>query len=310
MRPGFCIMLILSFAGTLGGQVLCNSKVVILTEDGKCNNSQYIPVLEDDFNGNELDTTFWKISLGVMRDTGHQTSKHWFDRKNVVVSNGTLRLIVKRDTFPHQCYDSWDEGLWTKHCYDYLFSAGEIQARKRFTHGMYEIRSKVPRGKGIGAAFWMYGNYQNEIDVFEYGNEFDMFGNFDEFKQVSLHNMNCRTDYENDGEMEDCPAHYATGLDLSKDFHVFNLIFTPHKMEWFLDGKSMRTSYLFHDMLGQPVDCNGLTKSNQYLLNREFPRYPMEMYVTTAVGKIGPDEFEDLPQIFEVDYIRYYRQLE
>jgi beta-glucanase (GH16 family) len=120
--------------------------------------------------------------------------------------------------------------------------------------------------------------------------------------------MNTRTDFEGDGTMEDCPTHY-TGPDFSKSFHVFTLIWTPHKLEWYVDGELKRVSTLFYTMLGQTVDCYGLKAWNQYILNRAFPKHAMTIIADNIIHILNPpDDDTVFPNYYEIDYIRYYTQ--
>ncbi|MGZ6416777.1 MAG: family 16 glycosylhydrolase, partial [Bacteroidia bacterium] len=155
-----------------------------------------------------------------------------------------------------------------------------MRTRQKFSHGKFEISCKLPKGKGLGMAFWMYGyNNQNEIDVFEFNSENNLAGNPDEKKFSRIHRMNSRTDYEDDGHIEDCPTKYK-GPDYSEKFHVFTVIWTPHKIEWYVDSELKRTSTLFYTIEGKMLDCNGIKKGDECILNRAFPLNPMEVYLS------------------------------
>src|SRR5437868_3440087 len=82
----------------LNAQVLCKSKLVVLSEDGRCNESPYILVFEDNFDGNKLDSTKWRAVTGVVRDLEHKIAQQWYSPANIFVSDGTLKLITRRDT--------------------------------------------------------------------------------------------------------------------------------------------------------------------------------------------------------------------
>lgn len=289
-------------------QIICDGKTVILTENGTCNYNDYTLKFEDEFDGAYLDTGKWIPSYGVLRDVAHTYSQQWYSPQNVLISDGTMKLIAKPENLINQCYNIWEVNKVNTYCENFYYSAGEIRTKEKFSHGKFEISCKFPKGKGLGMAFWTYGyDNQNEIDVFEYENETNIFNKYDEDKLSRVHKMNSRTDYENDGVMEDCSTDYK-GEDISDGFHVFSVIWTPHKLEWYVDGKLKRVSTLFYTMQGQTVDCEGLTATHQYILNRAFPRNPMEIYISLGVfsNKNGPDNSTQLPAYFEIDYIRYY----
>jgi hypothetical protein len=65
-------------------------------------------------------------------------------------------------------------------------------------------------------------------------------------------------------------------------------------------------------MQGQMVDCNGLEKGKEYILNLSFPKSQMQVIIDNIiqVGKNAPDNSTSFPQLFEVDFVRIYRQTE
>lgn len=286
-------------------QIICNGKKIILTDDGRCNLNPYIMVFEDNFDGNSLDTSKWTPAKGVIRDFKHTIARQWFTPNNIEVSDGTLKLITKRDTLINQCFYNGT----TTACEDFYFTAAQIDSKEKFEHGMFEISCKIAKGKGVASSFWTYGAEMNEIDVFEFENENDVFNKFNAEKSPKVHNMNSHTDYDGDGHTEDCPSNYK-GPDFSQSFHVFTLIWTPHKLEWYVDGQRKRLSTLFYTMLGQATSCDELKTLNEYILNKAFPMNAMNIIVDNIIqsGNKSPDKKTAFPCYYEIDYIRYYRQ--
>lgn len=196
-------------------------------------------------------------------------------------------------------------------CQNFSYTSSEIDSKYKFGHGKFEIKCKLPKGKVFFPAFWTYGGPRwNEIDVFEFWNETNELGNYDPSKLSKVHKMNIQYDYDNDGNSEKCPTKY-TGPDFSQDFHIFTLIWTPFKVEWYVDGNLKRKTTLFYTMLGQMVDCNGLQAFHPYILNKAFPRQPMNIIANLAIqsGSNSPDENTTFPSALEIDYIRYYKQI-
>ncbi len=85
----------------------------------------------------------------------------------------------------------------------------------------------------------------NEIDVFEFWNEKNIFGNYDPTKSTKVHNMNIHFDYYGNGSKSSCATYYD-GVDFSQDFHVFTLIWERDKIQWFVDGSIKRTDYRYY----------------------------------------------------------------
>jgi beta-glucanase (GH16 family) len=83
------------------------------------------------------------------------------------VNNGILRIEARKDT-----RGKWRSGL--------LASVDRDEKGFLQQFGYFEIRAKLPEGKGLWPAFWLIGqgksNYPAEIDVFEhYGHHPDRF---------------------------------------------------------------------------------------------------------------------------------------
>jgi len=305
------LVLLLTLINGLHSQVICNGQKVILIEEKKCQPDNFILEFEDNFDGTSLDTSKWRTQFGVVRDPEQKSAGQWFTSKNVEVSNGTLKLIAKRDTLINQCFDIWmNDAIGMKSfCKDFYFSSAEISCKENFGYGKFEISCKLPRGKGLGTAFWIWTyKQQSEIDVFEFTNENGLFGNYKASKLSKIHCMNSHNDYGSNGVMYDCPTHY-TGPDFSEAFHTFTLIWSPQVMQWFVDGELKRSSALFYNLEGKMVDCDDLKKYGEYILNKAFPKNPMHIIsgLTTQIGSNAPDESTVLPASFEIDYIRYYK---
>jgi beta-glucanase (GH16 family) len=293
-------------------QALCYGRKAMLIEEAACNTASFFLEFEDNFDGNSLDTSKWIPAYGVVRDENRTMSQQWYSYENVIVEDGCLKLRARRDTLINKCYSIWvGSGLLFK-CDDFYFSAGQVDSRKKFGYGIFEISCKIPKAKGVGSAFWTFGDpYRNEIDVFEFQNEHDALGRYNHRKAARVHRMNMHTDYNNDDDTENCPSNY-TGPDFSEEFHTFTLLYTPQKIEWYVDGVLKRRSTLFYSLHGQPVDCQGLKKGEIYILDRCFPVNEMTVVLDLIVesNKNQPDEDTQLPVYMEIDYFRYYRQME
>lgn len=301
----FCIKL-----QTLSGQIICDGKKVLLTENGTCDPTPYILVFEDNFDGSVLDTSKWTAISGVVRDPEHKIAQQLYTPGNVIVSDGTLKLLTKRELLLNYCYDIYVNNAFERHCEDFNYTAAQVETKQKFKHFKMEMSCRLPKAMGVASSFWTFGGPgKNEIDVFEYENEKNALGKFDADKMAKVHRMNSRTDFEEDGKTEDCPNHYI-GEDMSNGFHLFTMVWTPNKMEWYVDGERKRISTLFCSMLGQMIDCNELKKEGQYILNRAFPMVPMTVIMDNIiqVGQNTPDDNVQFPTFYEIDFIRIYKQ--
>jgi beta-glucanase (GH16 family) len=317
----FIITLLLSlFCFTVYGQGDgCDAKLVMLTEDGLCNSNPYVLVFEDNFDGNTLDLTNWELQTAHQGSFVEGADYQYFSLENNEVSNGILKIVAKRDPGLRKAVswmgslDTVEDGFQNLRQYEYTSSC--IWTKRKFSYGKFEIRCKLPKGKGFFPAFWTYGNsgigqYDwNEIDVFEFWNENNAFGNYDPSRLSKFHKMNAYSDFNDEG-VYNCSVKYE-GVDFSADFHTFSVTWTPYKLIWEVDGEVVRSSYTYHTLSGQDVDCNSLQAWQPYLRNKWIPKHPMNIIANLSVqqGENAPDEETTFPSALEIDFIKYYKQL-
>ena len=305
----------------------CEYRAVFLTQGGVCDNHNYVLAFEDNFDGDDLDFTKWKLPFqGVIRDENHTKRKQWYmnssttpsmpHTNNIQVSNGTIKLIAKHEQTPIVGTYVIDHSTtpYTTLTNSYNFSSAEIQSKQKFGYGKYEIRCKIPKGKGFWPAFWMFsGPGWNEIDVFEFWNEEDIFGNYNPSKLAKIPNFNMWGDENNPGgSVFNCSSDFEDGTDYSADFHVFTLIWNNYRMEWHIDGVLIRRETKFRTVATEAeVDCHGLKGNQSYIVNKAFPRVEdMEVIMNLAIESNGdaPDTSTPFPSSYEIDYFRYYKQ--
>lgn len=307
MKRLILLLLILFSNKFVIGQV-CDGEPVIVTQDGQCDSNPWILVFEDNFDGNSLDLTKWSLPYqGVIRDYDHLKEKQWYVNtgstpsisidNNISVSNGILKLTAKRDTVVGTYVTDWSTIPPTTKTETFYYTSAEIDSKYKFSYGKYEIRCKIPSGKGFWPAFWMYGedanHVNNEIDVFEFWDN----NTNDHNMTMHYNGQMCLTDYN--------------GPDYSQSFHTFTVMWDNYKIEWYVDGNLKRRVTKFYTILGQVVDCNGIQASGQYILENVYPKDPMNIISNLAIqtGTFQPDINTPFPSSLEIDYIRYYKQM-
>ncbi len=147
-----------------------------------CDDAPWQLVFSEDFEGSRLDTTKWitYVSWPFMRGGDHD---HWsaarsddhmnyiYRDENVVVSEGTCKLLIRRETGNWTCTDCDRPKHYRRHT-----SAGALatyyslpdQPRNSYNTGKFEARIKFPVFEGAWCAFWTwYGTSVNEIDIAE-----------------------------------------------------------------------------------------------------------------------------------------------
>ena len=110
-------------------------------------------VWSDEFDGNgSIDSGNWfhqtQLPLGGSWYNGE--IQHYTDRiDNSYVSNGTLKIVAKEETYTDQGY--------TKE-----YTSARLNSKYAFTYGKVEIRAKLPEGIGTWPALWMLGKNIDE----------------------------------------------------------------------------------------------------------------------------------------------------
>jgi beta-glucanase (GH16 family) len=147
------------------------------------------------------------------------------------------------------------------------------------TYGYFEMRARLPAGRGLWPAFWLLPVSQRwppEIDVFE------TVGQRPEEVAMTLHS--------GAGGRHSQVQHTHRGIDTSAGFHTYGLAWTPATITWYLDGRRVAQAETPPDM-----------------------HQPMYMLANLAVGGTMPGRpaaATPFPAEFRIDYVRAYRMPE
>lgn len=156
----------------------------------------------------------------------------------------------------------------------YRYTSGVITTQPSFSqrYGYFEMRARVPGGKGVWPAFWLLPadlNWPPEIDVMEsVGDPAAVY-------------MTVHAPKEKKGAKSDV-AKISPGV-----FHTFAVSWDPRELVWYIDGR---------EAARKPTPP-GVDK-------------PMFLIANLALGGYwpgDPDETTPLPVTFAIDYIRAYR---
>ena len=288
----------------------CAPLIIMQTKSfDQCDYNPWVLVFEDNFDGNTLDLSKWNPITGVPRDFDFTLQKAWHLPENLVVNNGSLKIITKKLTTPYTgtWVIDWSTNPPTTKTSTFNYTTGELWTKSTFSYGKFEARVKIPKGKGFFPAFWTFGgNPWNEIDIFEFHNE-KTNDNYDASKLSKVHIMTSHYDYDNDGNTNLCMTNYS-GVDFSQDFHTFAVIWEKDKIQWLVDGVVKRTDFRYYTILSQPTGCS--ITAGQYILNQIYPKDPMAIIFNLAIqsGSDSPDNSTLFPSQMEVDWVRYYQR--
>jgi len=275
--------------------------------DGNCTEKKWELKFEDNFDGTSLDLNKWhfKYAPGTFST---EASNQYHSSENIKLENGICRIIPKAETVYKKAIN-WlpdtaivDDGKVNLR--EYPYTSGCMDSNEQYLYGKFEIRCKIPKGKGLWPAFWMYGEnsnkVNNEIDVFEFWNEETIFGKYNPKKLSMVHHMTVHYNKKMSGKK-------YIGVDFSLDFHTFTVVWDTTKIEWYVDGELKRIHTQYITKRGKNVECKDVKANNTYYLNPVFPKNPMNIIANLAIqiGKNKPDK-NTFNTAFEIDYIRHF----
>ncbi|MCD1258661.1 S-layer homology domain-containing protein [Paenibacillus athensensis] len=251
------------------------------TEPPVSSDPNWTLVWNDEFNGNTIDASKWNFVEGG-GGFGNNELQYYTQRpENARVENGSLVLQALQESYKGSAYTS--AKLMTK-------------GKGDWTYGRYEIRAKLPNGKGMWPAIWMmpsasqFGGWpaSGEIDIME------LLGHEPNKVYGTIHYGN---PYNHTG------GNYTLeNGSFSDDYHTFSVEWAPGQIQWFVDGILYSTK---NDWYSRSANQ---TTDNPYPapFDRDF-----YLQLNLAVGGNwpgNPDATTDwtVPKQMLVDYVRVY----
>lgn len=215
----------------------------------------------------------WTYDIGTGQGGwGNNESEYYTNRPdNVVIANGILKIIAKKESF---------QGA------EYTSTRMKTQGKFDFQYGKVEVKAKLPQGGGTWPAIWMLGSNittvgwpaSGEVDIMEHA------GNRQGIIQSSLHTSSSYGNTSNTGSQ--------TLTDVSTAFHIYAVEWTSEKMVFSVDG-------IVH------YTYNPATKNNSTwpFDAKQFLILNVAMGGTYG-GAIDPDFTQSS---MEIDYVRVYQ---
>lgn len=157
------------------------------------------------------------------------------------------------------------------------YTSGLLTTKASFSqaYGLFEIRAKLPKGKGLWPAFWLLPEnraWPPEIDVLE------VLGDNTKKLYVSWHS-NAGGKHTSDSKAIEVP-------DMSEDFHTYSVVWEKDTLMWFFDDLQVASK-------STPEDFH----------------LPMYMLINLAVGGQwpgSPDKATQFPAKYTIDWVRAY----
>lgn len=202
-------------------------------------------------------------------------------KENVWVEDGFLRITARKEPYGGRDYTSAK-----------LMSYGKGD----FRYGRFEIRAKMPRGKGVWPAIWMmptqskYGGWPNsgEIDIMEHVgyDPLRIHGTI----HTANYNHNIGTQKGGSIELDD----------VADEFYVYAIEWEPNGIKWFVDD------LLYYEFKNDEIN-NPDGSSGNWPFDQEFYLILNVAFGGDWGGAQGLDlQFEESSMI--VDYVRVYER--
>ncbi|WP_423409179.1 carbohydrate binding domain-containing protein [Heyndrickxia sp. MSNUG] len=266
-------------------------------QDGKNNKSEWSLVWSDEFSGKEIDRSKWTYDIGnwIVDENGNGITPGWGNNEkeyytdsneNAFIDDGKLVIKAKKEQVTDQfgTYDYTSAKLKTKG----LFSK---------KYGRYEIKARLPVGKGLWPAIWMlpeedkYGTWaaSGEIDIME------AWGSRPNTVSGTIHYGEGWPNNKYIGKEFELPEN--RGID---KWHTYALEWEPGELRWYVDGELYQTQNKWY------------SKGKDNAANFSYPApFDQEFYLVMNLAVGGwfdgeVDETTKFPSQMEVDYVRVY----
>jgi hypothetical protein len=217
-------------------------------------------------------------------DTGRWNDHLWYESPDPVinykVSNGSLKL--------------WPAAGFVNRTLD---TDGKFSQ----TYGYFEMEAKLPMGRGVWPAFWLYahpGDDRPEIDIMEAypgGGPNSGWGDSNLHPVnygMTLHKANADYSYHQTPHSTTLRnfSPYDNGVDLSAAFHTYGVKWEPSGITFYFDGQQLGPKYL---------DTDTYYNRPMYIL--------LDLWFGSASGTPDNSTPTGEGNSFEVNYVRAWR---
>ncbi|MFA6542076.1 MAG: glycoside hydrolase family 16 protein [Bacteroidota bacterium] len=225
-------------------------------------------VWNDEFNGTVVDTNKWEYEVNGNGGGNNELQYYTARKENSYIDSGALVIEAKQENYLGKNYTS---------------ARMRTIYRGDWKYGRFDIRAKLPFGKGLWPAIWMlptyweYGGWpaSGEIDIME------LLG--DNIKKIygTIH-------YGETTHLQKGGNYTLPSGNFVETYHLFTVVWDSAGFEWYVDGIKY-----YSTAMGKPFD-----KEFHILLNvavgGNWPGYP--------------DDSTVFPQKMIVDYVRVYKK--
>ena len=236
---------------------------------------------EFDYEG-KPDPEKWNYDLGNHQWANRELQAYTDRPDNVFVKDGKLTLCARKEQDGERQYTSCRMTTY---------------GRQSWKYGYFEIRARLPQGRGSWPAFWFLA------DSIRQGTGWSLCGEIDMMEHTLVHEndivYSLHSQKHNHTRRD--TRQYSTSVyreGVCQDFHIYGMEWTRDYVEYFFDGESV-CKYCRTD---DPEDQT----ENAWPYDQ-----PFYLILNIAVGGFmgGPVAEEDLPYVMEIDYVRAYQKV-
>jgi len=241
------------------------------------------PSFADEFSGSRIDRTKWRFDTSRNAAGWYNHERQYYSAnrsQNARIEQGALVIEARREALTRKRFSDWGGQSYT---------SAKLISRKPYGYGFYEVRAKLPCGRGAWPAIWLLpssGQWpaQGEIDVME------MVGWDPNVVHATLHSEAFN---HAKGTQRGADVRVPTSCSA---FHRYQLSWRPDSITIGVDDRAyMRVA---NDQPGGAAAW-------------PFTR-PFELILNLAVGGDwgGQKGIDDsaFPQRMDVDYVRYWQR--
>ncbi len=243
----------------------------------------YALVWADEFNGDAINFEYWNHELGD--GTAYGLPAGWGNNELQLYTDQAAHSGIDKTNDVSALRITAEEETAGAYRSAKLTSQNKISVR----FGRVDVKAKMPSGQGIWPAIWMLGDNIDEISWPGCG-EIDIvevLGQEPDRMYSTVHFTN------SENSLESIQGESNNFGDLSTDYHVYTVEWTPEQIRFLLDGTMINELDIEDDM-------------------KEFLR-SFYIILNVAVGGYwpgDPDNTTVFPQQMLVDYVRVYEQVD
>lgn len=250
---------------------------------------------EFDYSG-APDSTVWNFEQGFARNEELQ----WYQKENAYCKDGLLIIEAKSEKRDNPIYEEGSND-WrrSRRFIECTSSSITTSGKKEFLYGRFEVRARIPVGKGAWPAIWTLGNAMEwpscgEIDIMEFYRKSDV--------PHILANACWGTEQRWNAKWQSKAVPFSHFLeknpDWASEFHIWRMDWDENSIKLYLDDELLNEIFLkdtYNGSLGN--NKNPFMQPHYILLN-------------LAVGGIngGATVPEAFPMRYEIDYVRVYQK--